>query len=674
VTSDFVSGLLSAIAFAVVAFVAAGGNELTPNTWIQGGLVELAAAVAIAAVLISDGSRIWGGVTVTLFAALAALSYASIAWSVQPANSWLEANRTLSYLAAFAAALLLARLAPRRWRALIGAVATAATAACAYSLLVKVYPATFDPNEPLGRLRAPFDYWNAVGLMGAIGLPACLWAGARREQAPVLRALTVPAVAVLVATVVLSFSRGAVLVAVIGVGIWLALAPLRLRSALILALGAAGGAAISAWGSSHGGISADNVSEATRVSAGHDFGLVIVIALVLSLVAGAVASFAIDRVPVPAVARRRLGYLLIAVVALIPVAGVVELARSHRGFTGEISHLWSRLTNTNGSAADRPGRLVNLSNSRPGYWSLAFKVGRSHPLAGVGADGFSTAQARYVTGPPWKLQADPSPNAHSYVMETFADLGSIGLAISLALLVAWALATRRTLGLEWPGGFHRHSRPPPGSEWPAERVGLIALLAIVVTFGVHSAIDWTWFIPGDAVVAMACAGWLAGRGPLNRAIAPQAPRRTLRRSPGAVALVTSVAAATLVALWAIAEPLRSTNSYLAASAAAIRGDSGAALTDARSAAKEDPVAVDPLFLLSRLYSILGDPAAARAQLIEATSRQPANPRTWGNLGCYDLTRHRTTIAAKELRRALVLEPTQTTILSNPSAFCASSTS
>jgi Tfp pilus assembly protein PilF len=150
-----------------------------------------------------------------------------------------------------------------------------------------------------------------------------------------------------------------------------------------------------------------------------------------------------------------------------------------------------------------------------------------------------------------------------------------------------------------------------------------------------------------------------------------ARRRVLTRSPGAVILATSVAAVTLVALWSIAEPLRSRDSYSAASAAAIHGDARAALTDARSAANEDPFTLDPLFLLSRLYSDLGQPAAARRELREAVSRQPANPDTWSQLGCYDLAHRRATAAAGELHQALMLEPNQAEIQSNPAGFCAS---
>src|SRR5215469_3078707 len=127
---------------------------------------------------------------------------------------------------------------------MLGGVAAAATVISLYALITKVFPATLNAGEQLARLRAPFDYWNAVGVMAAMGIPACLWAGARRERALALRTLTVPALAILTAALVLSYSRGALIAVIIGVAVWFALVPLRLRGAAILATGAAGGAAI----------------------------------------------------------------------------------------------------------------------------------------------------------------------------------------------------------------------------------------------------------------------------------------------------------------------------------------------------------------------------------------------------------------------------------------------
>ena len=64
---------------------------------------------------------------------------------------------------------------------------------------------------------------------------------------------------------------------------------------------------------------------------------------------------------------------------------------------------------------------------------------------GTGAFGFATAVKRY--------SSDRVLEAHSYVIQTFADFGAIGLMVSAVLLVSWVLAVRRTLrGAGPPGG------------------------------------------------------------------------------------------------------------------------------------------------------------------------------------------------------------------------------
>ena len=53
--------------------------------------------------------------------------------------------------------------------------------------------------------------------------------------------------------------------------------------------------------------------------------------------------------------------------------------------------------------------------------------------AGVGAGGYATARTRY-TADHWVVG-----HAHSYLFETFADLGLLGVALSLALLLSWRI-------------------------------------------------------------------------------------------------------------------------------------------------------------------------------------------------------------------------------------------
>jgi hypothetical protein len=649
VNTDVAIGALLALGFALVVFVATGGTDLGPNTWVQIALLVVAAGCAVTLVLVRPRGRVEGAAALGLFAALAALTYLSIAWSVQPATSWTEANRTLSYLAAFGAAVALARLVPARWPAVVGAIGTVAVVACGYGLLSKVFPGSLDAADTFGRLRVPFDYWNATGLMAAMGLPVCLWAGARPGAGRVLRALAVPAVAILTTALILSYSRGALLAVLVGLACWFGLVPLRLRATLVLALGAAGGAIASGWALSHHAITHDSQALSARTAAGHDFGLVLLIVVILTAIAGWAATIGMDRVAVSARLRHRIGTALVVLVALVPVAVVIGAAASSRGLTGEVSHAWHTLTSSSLSA--QPGntaaRLGSLGNSRSIYWHEGLQVGEHAPIAGVGAGGFDTARTRYTTN------ATVFAHAHSYLIETFADLGLIGLAISLALLVAWARACRRTLAVS-PGD--QRSSP--------ERIGLLTLLSVVVIFGVSSLIDWTWFVPGVAVPALVAAGWLAGSGPIaarrsivdHRAQAQERSDRArsglgLALTPGRLAAATGIGVALLVAGFFVWQPLDSADSFGSAISAMSRGDAAAALADARSAADSDPVSVDPLWEQSAIYGALGNAAAARSELVQATSLQPENPQTWFQLGEFDLQAHHVQLAVGELEAA-----------------------
>jgi Tfp pilus assembly protein PilF len=188
-----------------------------------------------------------------------------------------------------------------------------------------------------------------------------------------------------------------------------------------------------------------------------------------------------------------------------------------------------------------------------------------------------------------------------------------------------------------------------------ERSGLLTLLCVVVVFGVHSTIDWTWFVPGTALPALFCAGWLAGRGPVNRLPGRLRHRPRLLERPALAASIMGIAAVSLLAAWALWQPLRSANADSAAISALTRGDVSTAFSDARSAAASDPVSVEPHWELSAIYSSIRDERAARAQLVTAVRLQPENAATWSELGFYDLQHHQPRKALGALHQALVLD-------------------
>jgi Flp pilus assembly protein TadD len=182
------------------------------------------------------------------------------------------------------------------------------------------------------------------------------------------------------------------------------------------------------------------------------------------------------------------------------------------------------------------------------------------------------------------------------------------------------------------------------------------MLAVVITFGIHSAIDWTWFFPGVTIPALACAGWLAGRGPLSEPVG-RAARKRLTNSPAAAGTVLAIAAIAVGAVWVVWQPLRSADADASAVNELLAGRTNAALADAQTAVSADPVSANALWELSEIHVATGDLTAARADLVRATSRQRDNPETWQRLGEFDLRYNHPRLAVAELAKAVGLDLT-----------------
>jgi len=638
-------GVAIAAAVAAICFGAQANPVSTGGSYLGPGLesttvVELALTlgggilVALAAAFESRGRiQILGVATAIALFALAAFTALSVGWSVAPSNSWLEANRTLSYAAAFAGAIALVHLTGTRWRSVIAGVLLATLVACFYGLLSKVFPAALDavtPTNEFARLQIPFYYWNAVGLTAALGIPGCLWLGSRREGHGVLNALAAPALCLLAITLVLAYSRGAVLAAVIGIAVWLVLVPLRLRAIALLATAGIPAAAVLAWTLRQPALSDDHVVLAARIGPGHRLGLLLLAAVLVSFIAALGLRFASDRNPLSRSRRRALGIVVAVAVALVPVAGIAALAHSSRGLSGEISHLWTQLTVPNGQQpGNNASRLTSGGSQQALYWSYAIKVFDSNPGAGAGAGAFPVADQRLMTSQSLAV------NAHGYVFQTLADLGIAGLALSLLAAALWCVAAFRA-----SGPFRARA---PGATAP-ERLGLLTLVAIVVTFVVHSAVDWTWFVPGDAVIALLCAGWVVGRGrhdlpaPHGRLSAAR-----LARSPLAAATAALAIAVALIVAWSQWQPLRSEQAYNAGLDALGNNQISLAIKDEKAAVARDSLDLSPQTELAYAYAQNGDYERAQRMLEQSVAQQPSNSASWLALFEYDTSPYATVL-------------------------------
>jgi tetratricopeptide (TPR) repeat protein len=689
--SLWISALLIAAIVCFTAFYAKARLDVESTTTTEIVLTLLAGVtIAVAALLAPSRRRLYGIWPFVLLLGFTALTTLSIVWSVQPDDSWHDANRMLAYSAVFGAAVALARLVPRRWPAVIGGLALASVVVCGYALLTKVFP-SLAPSVTYARLEEPFEYWNAVGLTAAMGAICCMWLGARRSGHALLSALAYPAMGLLLLTLLLAYSRGALAALAVGLVLWFCVVPLRLRGAAVLIVGGIGAGAMAAWDFSRHALSAEGVSLAQRSQAGHQLGALLLAMLVLLSIAGIAIGFATDRRHPSVITRRRAGAALLALIAIAIVAFAGALAHSQRGLTGSVSHAYNNLTNPNAPPPpNTAGRLTAVASVRARYWKEALDVFKAHPLLGAGAEGYATARLRYRTA---TLEVQ---HAHGFVVQTLADLGLIGLALALALLLSWMAAAgrathpfnrrwtstlSRTGWRVWTGigrgegpGWRRLSAAEMRG-YPPERIGMLSMLCLVVVFGVHSLIDWTWYVPGDACVALLCAGWLAGRGPLRvsteaeRADAGSGPamkaeqqksgwrawQAGLRPSYARSAVAVAAIVAALLAAWSQWQPLRSEDAQQEALSLLEHNPSGA-LAAAHTGVARDPLSAEALSILAEVQNFRGQDALARDTLNRAVRLQPSNPKTWLSLARFDLTHNDPSAAVQELQATIYLNP------------------
>lgn len=634
-----------------------GGLQLQETTYVELALLGIGTLAGAVAVLSVGDRRWWGVGTLVLFAAFAVLAAVSAVWAFDPSEAWLEANRLIALAAVLATGIALVRSIGEWWPETLVAVAAAAFAVSLWALLTKILPETFSPDEIYSRLRQPYEYWNSVGITAAIGIVAMVWLGARREGRTWISALAFPAIGLMTAAMMLAYSRGSLIALAAGLGAWLVFVPLRLRSVTVALVGIGGGVLIAVWAFAQDTLTTDRVPAVDRATTGLQLGLLLAIVMALQLAAGLYLRFRSDAAPLRPVARKRAGIALLVALVLVPVALAGQMTFSDKGFSGSVSSGWRSLTDPSDTSrvANDPSRLTKVGSVRAKYWQEAYKIFKAQPWTGVGAGGYAVARTRYRT------QNLTVRHAHGFAVQTAADLGAIGLALAGLLTLSWLVAVRRTLQVPWRLAFRPDPELHPRAV--AERAGLAAMAAIVVTFGVHSFVDWTWYVPGNVAVALLCAGWVAGRGPFTEP-ASRAGLLVARvgagiHSPWRVAGVLSLIVLAALAGWSMWRPLASeraaTNAQLLDSKEPAKV--AAALDEARRAEQLNPLSVQPLYAQAYVYVIAGQKREAREALVDAATLQPSNPDPWLQLSDFTLNQlNQPIVAMRLLGRALYLDP------------------
>jgi O-antigen ligase len=441
-------------------------------------------------------------------------------WSHAPGRADVTFDRDLLYALTFALFASVGRTRERLSWAVRG-VALVMVGVAAVALLSKVAPdvvaTTYDPAS-LGRLAYPLTYWNALGAFCAVAAVLCVHLAAADERR-LVRVLGAAALPVLGATLLLTYSRGGLGVAVVGLVLYVLLGrPRGLLSALVATAPTTAIAMKAAYDATL--LSTAGPATPAATHQGHHLGLIVIGCVGAAVVVRGVlllldAFLEGERSPLDrfkTVQRRRTGLGLAVVAVVLAVA---------LGAPGALATRWNQFVNqqTVPPAPLIRERLSSTSNQgRIELWKIALNTFDSHPLDGTGADTYAIAYYEHRKG------IDVVDNAHSLYLDTLAELGIVGLLL-LALFVLGTLA-----GL---APFRRGR----------DRALYAALFSAGLAWALHAGVDWDWQMPAASL-------WFAALGGLALA-RPDWRRTTAGVSASLRALVVGmavVAAAVLPAL------------------------------------------------------------------------------------------------------------------------------
>jgi hypothetical protein len=536
----------------------------------------------------------------------------SLSWTSSDERTFLELARFLHYAGVL---LLIWSLVTRdNWRAVAGGLLAGSVAVSVLAMASRLDPGAFPTNYitlrfEINRLSYPFNYWNAVGAWTVMSMAMALaWSAHTRNLA--IRAACLAAVPIAGTAAYLTYSRAAVIDAVIALVLVVALSRNR-WVAFVHAVGAAAGSAIaiSVVRSHH------QIVEAT----GNKGAGAVILALVgaalicVAVAVGTAVAKGDDRWRLPKRPAR------IAVIAGIVALAIVVPAAGHN----TISNRWHEFrhqANTT-DTADPAQRLSHLNGNRYFIWRAAWDAFKDQPIKGVGAGTYEFW---------WDEQGGSEfiRDAHNLYLEELGEQGILGGVLIVVMLGALLV-----------GGLKARARAV------GDDVGIHAgLLAAFGVFLFAAGVDWIWESTAVGMLGVASVGVAAAALAEPRVRAP----RALVRTP--VVILGIVAALIQLPALASTTDTRRSQSQFAAN------KTEAALASANDAIQAEPWAASPYVQRALVEESMDQLNAARLDLLRAEKREPKNWRQPLLLARIDAERGDANAALADYKRAKQLRP------------------
>jgi hypothetical protein len=483
--------LLLALPGALTVYFAFNSGGMFEVTTAFGALVVLVAMALGAAVAPQPlaGLTLRGLLACCSLALFALWTLLSVRWSHATGRGLVAFDRVLLYLAILTLFACIPRSVMRlRWM-LRGLLLASATVSIV-GLVSRVLPALWPSGHGLveERLSYPITYWNTFGLLVGVACILAVHHSCDEHEPPAVRICAAAVLPLLGATLLLTFSRGALGVSALGVLVYLVIAHPRGLLGGALAIIPTTALAVSET------YSAQILQEGTPltpagIAEGHRLALTLgacALAAAVLRASAVVIDRRMTRISIWRPNTRR-GSLLIA-----GATGAVLLAAflaAHGPMRVHDQYL-KFVDNYLGVRADGEssrGRLLSIGNDgRLPSWHVALDAYRQDPLKGTGAGTYRLEWERHPrTGYDRVF-------AYSLYAEVLGELGLVGIVLLgaslLSILVAIALCVR-------------------GSGQSA----YAATFAVVLAWVIHSGVDIDWQTPAASVFVFALGGLALAR-------------------------------------------------------------------------------------------------------------------------------------------------------------------
>jgi hypothetical protein len=605
-----------------LALFASNGSAYGPLVFV-GGAAMLVAGIAVS--LAGLGVLAWprldrfGLASVLLLAAFVCWTGLSVLWSIVPDQSWQYLNRSLVYLAFLVLGLFVGVSMPRPARWTAGVLTVLLAAVILWALAGKVVPSLFPDGARIARLRDPIGYWNGLALLCAMALPLSVWTAIRREHPRPVRAGGVLLAFLATVALLLTYSRGGALVALVALGVYVAFCGRRVEALAALAIAVPPALVVSAWAFTRPGLVDDGQSYDDRLHDGLVFGAVLVVVGALVVAAAVVAIRREDRWRArfrwqPSGARLAAGAAAALAVLVLLVSGGHPVDWLRDGFR--------EFTNPTSTAGSSPERITSLnSNSRWTWWKEAWRLWEDHPVVGTGAASFAVARR------PIRENTTYAIEPHNVALQFLAETGIVGLLLAAGAWAAGGVALLRVL------------RRLDG----ADQAAALALVVGVLAYLLHALVDYDWDFLALTAPLMLIVGVLLAAGP------------GVRRARSLVWSIAGIGVA-LAVVFSLAAPWLASRKVDDAFAALRESQPSRALDDAKAAKSLNPLSIDPLLAQAAAEEVRGDQEEALRAYQDAVRLQPENPRPWYELGQFELSSGLRDRGIQDLERSRELDP------------------